>query len=144
MTPKHVRHFAAKHPPGTKCNPRIAEAVKQKTSDGRISCADAHKIAHQLMVSPADVGVCIDLLENRLSKCQLGLFGYRPQKKLIKPVEDVPPELDQAIEEMQVDNRIGCLSCWDIAERNGCSKVKVASVCETLNIKISFCQLGTF
>lgn len=144
MTQGQVGYFAAKHPPGTKCNPQIAELVKQKTSDNRITCVDAHKIAHQLIVSPAEVGVCIDLLENRLSKCQLGLFGYRPQKKLIKPVEDVPLDIGQAIEEMRVENRISCMSCWDIAKRFGCSKVKVASVCETLNIKISSCQLGTF
>jgi len=144
MARKPARHFAAKHPPGTTCDPEIAEAIKQKTTDGRITCADAHHIASQLNVSPAEVGVCIDLLENRLSQCQLGLFGYRPHKKLIKPVEDVPPELAQTIAELQAGNRISCMSCWDIAKRYGCSKVKVASVCETLNLKISSCQLGTF
>ncbi len=144
MARKPARHFAAKHPPGTTCNPQIAEAVKQKTSDGRITCTDAHDIAQQLKVSPAEVGRCVDLLEYRLSQCQLGLFGYRPQKKLIKPIQEVPPKLAQAIAELQMGNRISCISCWDIAEKFGSSKVKVASVCETLQIKISACQLGTF
>ncbi len=144
MNQEQVGYFAAKHPPGTICSPQIAQAVQQKTADGRITCVDAHKIAQQLSVSPAEVGVCVDLLENRLSKCQLGLFGYRPQKKLIKPVEKVPLELGQAIAGMQVDNRISCVACWDLAERFGCSRVEVASVCETLKIKIFSCQLGTF
>ncbi len=68
MAHEDAGHYAAKHPKGTKLNLKIAEPVKQKISDGRITCADAHAIAHNLKVTPAAVGVTIDLLECRIGK----------------------------------------------------------------------------
>ena len=144
MTHQDAGHYRAKHPTDTKLDPKIAEAIKQKTEDGRITCAAAHKIAGKLNVSPADVGVAIDLLEMRINKCQLGLFGYGAQKNAVKPAQRVSPELEEAIKSSLVNNRISCNSCWEIAERFGIAKIDVSAACEALELKIGPCQLGAF
>jgi len=143
MTHENAGHYAAKHPKGAKYNPQVAESIKQKTSAGKIACAAAHKIADDFDMAPAKVGVNIDLLEIRLSKCQLGLFGYGKQKK-IKPAISISPELEKAIKESVVEGCISCTDCWEAAIKAGCSKLDVSGACETLKIKISPCQLGAF
>jgi hypothetical protein len=144
MSHTDAGHYAAKHAPGIQINPQIAELVKQYTSNGRITCADAHTIAQELNVSPAEVGVIIDLLEIQLSTCQLGLFGYGPQKRIVQPAEHVSPKLKNALENAQRDNRLSCFSAWKFAERFGISRIDIAAACEALQVKISACQLGTF
>jgi len=144
MTHQDAGHYRAKHATDTKLDPKIAEAIKQKTEDGKITCASAHKISGKLNISPADVGVAIDLLEMRLKKCQLGLFGYGAKKNAVKPAQRVSPELEEAIKSSLVNNRISCLSCWEIAERIGIAKIDVSAACETLQARISSCQLGAF
>jgi hypothetical protein len=144
MTHENAGHYAAKHPEETRSNPQIAEALKQIISAGRITCAAAHKIAGNLHISPVEVGVNIDLLEIRLSKCQLGLFGYEKQKKIVKPTEHIDPKLEKVIKESISDGRISCAACWDAADKAGCSKLDVSGACETLKVKISSCQLGAF
>ncbi|MBW2340693.1 MAG: hypothetical protein JRF50_10190 [Deltaproteobacteria bacterium] len=144
MTHEDAGHYSAKHATDTKLDPKIAEAIRLKAVDGRITCAAAHKIAGKLVISPADVGVAIDLLEMRIEKCQLGLFGYGAQKNAVKPAQGVSPELQEAIKASLVNNRISCLSCWEIAERFGIARIDVSAACEALQIRISSCQLGAF
>ncbi|GBC60403.1 hypothetical protein DENIS_1355 [Desulfonema ishimotonii] len=144
MPHEYAGHYAAKHPPGTQPDPRIAEALNAKVRDGKISCAAAHSIAEELNVSPAQVGKNMDLLEMRLHKCQMGLFGYTPEKRLVRPAESVSPALEQAIRSAMRDNRIPCVECWAIAEKFGISRMEIANACEALNIKSSPCQIGAF
>jgi hypothetical protein len=144
MAHEDAGHYAAKHPEGSKSNPQIAEAIKQKITDGKITCAAAHKIADNFKVSPAEVGMNIDLLEIRLNKCQLGLFGYGKQKKAVKSDGNRLPELEKIIKKSVSDDRISCASCWDISKKTGTSKLDVSNTCEALKIKITPCQLGTF
>jgi hypothetical protein len=144
MSHENAGHYAAKHAPGTQLNSQIAEFVKQRTSDGKITCTNAHRIATELNVSPAEVGVTIDLLESQISKCQLGLFGYGQKKRIVQPAEQVSPELKQAIEEVQTDNCLSCLSSWELAKQFGISRIDIAAACEALGVKIVSCQLGTF
>lgn len=144
MAHEDAGHYAAKHPPEIKLNPQIAEAVKGKVLDGRITCAAAHKIARKLDIPPAEVGVTVDLLETRISQCQLGLYGYGTKKKIVKPAESVSPQLEKAINESLVNNCLPCLSCWEIAKRFGIARMNVSAACETLKVKIYSCQLGSF
>ena len=144
MTHEDAGHNAAKHPRGTELNTKLAEALKGKSRDGQITCAAAHRIARELEVSPADVGVALDLLELRIGKCQLGLFGYGPQKKAVKPAEKVSPKLEEALRKSVVDNRVSCLSCWEIARGLSLVRMDVCAACESLNIKIVSCQIGAF
>jgi hypothetical protein len=144
MTHEDAGHYAAKHPPEKKLNQEIAEAVNLKAVNGKISCAAAHKIAGSLKVPPAEVGIAIDLLEMRINRCQMGLYGYTPEKRIVKPAEKVSPELEKAILEALVSNRLPCAAAWEIAGKFGISKMKVSSACERLKIRISACQLGAF
>lgn len=137
-------HYTAKHPEGMEVNPQIATQIKTNLVDGRISCAAAHKIAEELQVSPADVGVTIDLLEVRITQCLLGLFGYSPNKRIVVPAEHVSPELQQALEEAMDEKGLSCVAAWGLAKQRNISKLDISSACEALKIKITSCQLGTF
>ncbi|MBW2650282.1 MAG: hypothetical protein JRC66_04570, partial [Deltaproteobacteria bacterium] len=95
MTHEDAGHYAAKHAAGTRTDPGVEEAVRDKIKDGHITCASAHKIALDLEVTPAEVGVAVDLMEARLSRCQLGLFGYTPDRRIVKPANEVSPELEK-------------------------------------------------
>ncbi|MBW2544167.1 MAG: hypothetical protein JRD43_01580 [Deltaproteobacteria bacterium] len=144
MTHEDAGHYAAKHAAGTRPAPGIEEAVRDEIKDGHITCAAIHKIAGDLKVIPAEVGVAVDLMEARLSRCQMGLFGYTPDRRIVEPASEVSPELEAAIRKSLVDGRITCLSCWGIAEEFGITKMDVASACETLQLRIFSCQIGAF
>ena len=144
MTHEDAGHYAAKHAAGTEPAAEITEAVRDKIKDGHISCAAMHKIAGDLKTKPSEVGVAVDLMEARLNKCQMGLFGYTPDRRIVKPASEVSPELEEAIRNALVDGRIKCLSCWEIAKDFGIAKMDVASACETLHVRIFSCQLGAF
>lgn len=144
MTHEDAGHYAKKHPAEQKVKPEITAAVKQRASDGALSCVAAHKIAVDLGVPPAEIGVGIDLLELRIVKCQLGLYGYRPEKKVVKPAETVSEALEGAIRESLVEGRLSCKAAWDIAKRFGIAKMEVSSACDAMKIKMFSCQLGAF
>ncbi len=144
MAHKDSGHYMGKHPSDTKIDSRIAEALKKRISEGKIACEAAHEVAQALGVPPLDVGVVIDLLEIKISKCQQGLFGYGSRRKVDKPQTDMSSQMKAAIEELSVDNHLSCSSAWEIAKRLGESKIAVMSACDLLKVKLSSCQLGTF
>jgi hypothetical protein len=144
MTHEDAGHYAAKHPPGTRPDPAIAAAVLTRTENGLITCTDAHRIARDLDVSPARVGAAIDLLEKRIARCQLGLFGYAPERKILKPAESVAPELAAALKQRAVKERVSCLDCWEVAAAFAVARMDAAAACEFLGLRIRPCQLGAF
>ncbi len=144
MTHKDRGHYAGKHPEDQKVNPEVTEAVKQTSSDGEISCAEAFRIAEDFNVPPGEVGFAIDSLEITMVKCQLGLYGYQPEKRIVKPAESVSDNLEEAIREALKEGRLPCRAAWDIAKSMGKRKMEISSACEALKIKISRCQLGAF
>jgi hypothetical protein len=74
----------------------------------------------------------------------LGLFGYRPGKKAIKPKSPQSRDLEEAIHLALVEKKLSCRAAWDIAHRFNVPKMAVSAACEALNIKIKPCQLGAF
>jgi len=144
MTKEKDGHFARKHPSESNTNPRVINALKQRASDGGIPCAVAFDIASDLKVTPELVGKAADLLELRLRKCQMGLFGYEPNKRIVKPAETVSKELEARIGENLTEGRLPCEKAWEIARESGLTKMGVSSACEHLGIKITACQLGAF
>ena len=144
MTHEDRGHYAAKHPPGRSTDQKIVDALTSAVSDNTIPCAAAFRIAVELDESPGEVGFTIDTLEYTITKCQLGLFGYGPEKKKVKPAESVSSALEDAIRKALINDRLPCAAAWDIAERFGLGKLSVSSASETLGIKISPCQLGAF
>lgn len=144
MAHEDAGHYAAKHPEGTEVDPEINQKLQKKIIEGKISCAAAHAIAGELKVAPEQVGIAIDLMEARIHKCQLGLFGYQPEKCIVKPAENPSAEVTSAINAQLVDGRIACRQCWELADTLGIRKMDASSVCEGIGVKINKCQLGAF
>jgi hypothetical protein len=136
--------YAAKHPEGRILNKKIAEAVRKRAANGEINCADASAIAENFRVDMLEIGVTIDLLEIRLKRCQLGLFGFGQKKVIVEPAAEVSKGLEKAIRGNLADGRLPCIAAWDIADRAGIARMAVSSACEALKIKIKPCQLGAF
>jgi hypothetical protein len=128
---------------GSELNERIAASIRDRVRDNGIACAEAHDIATKLKVDPAEVGTVIDLLEVRINKCQLGLFQHE-KDDAAGMTDKIGPELESAIKSSLVDGRLKCADAWDISKRLGLSRRAVGTACETIKIKISVCQLGTF
>ncbi len=144
MIDQKNNQFEAKHQGEAQINNIIKNEILKQNKDGELPCFVAFKIANELRVSPAEVGKTVDLLNFRLTKCQLGLFGYKPQKKIIKAKEPENQSLKKAIHDGLVEGRLPCINAWEIASGFNIHKMMVSSACEALNIKITKCQLGAF
>jgi len=136
--------FAQKHGLDAKPDILIKNDIINRSKDNKIPCAVAFEIAKELKVSTDAVGMTVDLINYRLEKCQLGLFGYQPNKKIVKPQNKVSEDLKDAISDALVQGRLSCKSAWDIASRFEVHKMKVSGACEAMGIKIKHCQLGAF
>ena len=88
--------------------------------------------------------MALDLMDVRLTRCQLGLFGYTPQKRIVKPAATWDPALEEDIRKALRDGRLPCEAAWAIARRHGLPRLDVGNVCEALGIKVRPCQLGAF
>jgi len=144
MAHEDAGHYAAKHP-GGKIDKAIAAAIAGKEKEGRITCVAAHAIAKKQVCSPKVVGMNIDLLEKRIRRCQLGLFGYDlKKKKAVKPAALVTKTLKTAIRKAMDGNCITCQTAWELAKHMGLTRLEVSSACEAMKVKISSCQLGAF
>ena len=93
---------------------------------------------------PAEVGATADRLGIRLTTCQLGLFGYSPDKKIVAPAAVVEPELEQAIRAKLTGGRLACRDAWALAQAYRRTKLALSAACEALEVKIKPCQLGAF
>ena len=144
MTHQDAGHYAAKHPEAT-LDPQLEKSILSRAENGRISCAAAHLIAAEQECSPKTVGMNIDLLEMRLHRCQLGLFGHgKGKSKTVASASNVKNELEEAIGKVTVDRHISCENAWRVAKKLAITKMEVAAACERLGIKIKPCQLGAF
>jgi hypothetical protein len=144
MTRENESHYGKKHPAGTTPDARIANAVRSRASEGRLACTVAFQIAQELSVQSVEVGRTADLLEVRIIKCQLGLFGYDPPKRIVNPAPSVDPLLGKAIHAGLVNDRLPCATAFSLAERFSIPRMTVSSACETLGIRVTACQLGAF
>ena len=144
MKRQNGKKFSDKHGTDTQIDSRIKDALGQKTQNNEVPCAVAFEIAEALQVSPADVGKTSDLLELELVKCQLGLFGYKPDKKIVTPKAAENPDLEHAIRASLIDGKLPCRAAWEIAGSHGLSKMAISAICEHLGIKVKPCQLGAF
>jgi len=143
MTHEDKGHYANKHQ-GKNIDETISNKINLLVDNGNLSCAAAHRIARELNISPRDIGVQTDLLEYRISQCQLGLFGYSSGKKKIDPDIEVSQNLMDALNKAACDNRISCSQCWEIASAMKMKKLDIGSACEKKDVRIKPCQLGAF
>jgi hypothetical protein len=145
MTSHDRGHYSKKHPVEKKIDPAIAKAVEDKTKDKKLTCAAAFKIADTCGTTPGEVGFTADMLEIRIVRCQMGIFGYEPDNKAVKPMDTIPEALEKAIrDKLNKDGRLTCAFAWEITKNFNMPKMHVSSACEKLGIKIKPCQLGAF
>lgn len=143
MTHEDRGHYARKHA-GQDKDADICARITHFSDHGGIPCALAHRVARDSGISPGQAGVQIDLLELRITACQMGLFGYGPGVKKFDPDFVVPPNLAAALENAADDGRISCSRCWQIARKLKFKKLAIGSACEKLGLRIKPCQLGAF
>ncbi len=117
----------------------------KNASDGEeISCENAFTVIENTGVLPLDVGKLINKMDMKITRCQLGLFGYKPEKKILKPADSVSEQLSSSIMQYVNNGRIICADVWKVADSNGITRIEAASACEKLSFKIKKCQLGAF
>ncbi len=117
--------------------------ILENLEEGKLPCERAFAIARKLRVKPLAVGQKADEMGIKISRCQLGLFGYAG-KKLIAPMAEIPPKLEEEIKRRSKEGRLTCAGAWAIARKLNRSKLEVSSAAETLDIHIIQCQLGCF
>jgi len=144
MTTTLGKGLSEKHAAGDRPDAAIEREIRRRTKDLHLPCAVAFKIASDLDASPAAVGKTADLTGYRLVKCQLGLFGYEPEKKIVKAKPSQHPDLEAAVREALIRDRLPCKAAWEIAARFGLSKMSISGIVEGMGIKIKPCQLGAF
>ena len=144
MTRTKGQKFSDKHGPSASVDNAIKDGVLAKAKSGELPCAVAFKIAAEVNAPPAEVGKAVDMLDFRLVKCQLGLFGYQPNKKIVTPKAPEDPDLEKAIRTAFKAGRLSCRDAWGIAQKFQIPKMAVSAACEALKIKIKPCQLGAF
>ncbi len=137
-------HFAAKHPAGTTVPSEVKAGLEARIEKGCITCAAAHAVARALSIHPEGVGQAIDLLEGRIEKCQLGLFGYGARKKIVDAGQAVDPKIRETILAASLNGCLTCGDAWTIAERLAVPRLAIGTACESLGIKVVRCQLGAF
>ena len=138
------KSFSTKHESDEKPDTSIKNEILNRTKNEKIPCAVAFEISKVLQISPAKVGKTADLMNFKLTKCQLGLFGYQPNKKIVKPQDSINVDVKDAVIDALVQERLSCKQAWDIASRLQVSKMTVSGACETMGIKIKDCQIGAF
>jgi hypothetical protein len=144
MTRDKSQKFSEKHGPEATVDNLIKEKIQEKAKGGELPCAVAFKIADEINRPPAEIGKTADLMDSRIVKCQLGLFGYKPEKKIVKakfPDDDV---LVDAIRAALKDEVLSCRDAWEIAGKFQVTKMTISAACEALKVKIKPCQLGAF
>lgn len=122
----------------------LEKEIMSRVTDNELSCVAAFEIAGKLHIPESDIGAAADRLKLKLVNCQLGLFGYKPDKKIVKAEETVSAELKAAISNSLEDGRLSCIKAWGIAAKLKIQRFSVSCACETLKIKIKECQLGAF
>lgn len=143
MTHEDRGNYADKHP-GKTTDPVMVEKLETLRQQNQITCAAAHRAATELDVSPSDIGVQMDLMELRLVKCQLGLFGHTSDAGPVDKDIQVPNDLKARLVNTAREGRISCKDSWDIAGEFKISRKDMGAACEKLGLRIKPCQLGAF
>jgi hypothetical protein len=138
------KYFSTKYGPDEKPDTSIKNEILKQTKNEKVPCAVAFEIAKALQISPETVGKTADLMNFKLTKCQLGLFGYQPKKKIIKPQDSIKADVKDAVSDALVQGSLSCKRAWDIASRLHVRKMTVSAACEVMGVKIKDCQIGAF
>ena len=126
----------------------LKQAMLERLEDGRLPCNQAFAIAQTVGYEPLHVGLTANDEGMRISRCQLGLFGYGPKAegkhKIVTPMEDVPERLAARLRAEAGEDGITCSGVWKAADGLGIRRMEACSACEAMGIKVTRCQLGCF
>ncbi len=128
----------------------MTDAVRERLApyreEGRIPCACAMEIAISCGAPTTAIGEAADRLGIRVSECQLGLFGYEVygEKRWVRRLGTIPRAVEEAIRAAQAGESLSCAAAWRLADDRGLPRLLMGSVAETLNVRVSDCQLGCF
>jgi hypothetical protein len=127
---------------------RIYQAMLERLEDGKLPCNQAHAIAQILEVEPLTVGFAANEADIRISRCQLGLFGFGPKKegkhKIVHAMDSVPERLAARLRANADEGSITCTAIWEAADGLGYKRIEASSAAEAMGLKVSRCQLGCF
>lgn len=141
---EYKSNFADKHPPSTVVDEALKRKLLEEVKDGAFPCRRAEQLASDLGISLAKIGQALDILGIKIVYCQLGLFGYPKQGRIVQPAPAVAPAIAETIKKSLVSGHLPCDRAWKIAEEFKVPRIEVASACEGMKIKIKPCQLGAF
>ena len=144
MSTKKGKTYSQKHDQNLLPDPMIEKEMHKRATNQEIPCALAFEIAGDLGMTTMAVGQTADLMNIAVVKCQLGLFGYKPENKIIKAQDTSNQSLKDAIIESAENNRLSCKRAWQIAVQFNINKLVVGNVSQANGIKIKSCQLGAF
>jgi hypothetical protein len=121
-------------------------AIQDAQEGGKLPCATAHRLCRENSWSPSQLGEEANRLTVKITFCQLGLFGYKAfgQKGPVQRFSQVPDDVAAAITAVSADGKVPCDALWKIAEQRGLPRVAIGCAAETLDLKVSPCQLGCF
>ncbi len=127
---------------------RLHHVMSVRTKDGRLPCSHAFVIARDLGINPLKVGLAANEAGVRISRCQLGLFGYGPKAegkhKIVHAMEEVPERLAARLRAEAKGEKLTCRAVWRVADGLGFQRLEASSAVEAMGLKVSRCQLGCF
>lgn len=127
---------------------KLMQALRDRLEDGRLPCNQAFAVAQTLGIDPLTVGMTANEAGIRVSRCQLGLFGYGPKAqgkhKIVRPMDEVPERLAARLRAEAEGDGITCTAVWKAADGLGFKRIEASSAVEAMGLKVSRCQLGCF
>ena len=127
---------------------RLEQAIQERLDNDHLPCNQAFAIAQILNLDPLTVGFAANDADIRISRCQLGLFGYGPKAegkhKIVHAMDEVPERLAARLRSVSEGEAITCAAIWQVADGLGFKRLEASSAVEAMGLKVSRCQLGCF
>jgi len=126
----------------------LQDRVRAAANDDQLPCALAHKLAGEWVVMPEALGAAAKEVGIRITRCQMGLFGYGPKGtpsyRVVRAADHFPEDLAVEAKAALVDGRLPCSAAWALARRHDLTYRRMGDVLEALGLKVKPCQLGQF
>jgi hypothetical protein len=110
----------------------LRNRLQESAVGGSLPCAAAHELAESCATPPRVVGETAD---------GYGAFG---EKRWTRRLTAIPTELERDVRRVCVDGQLSCVQAWRFADERCLPRLLFGSVAETLDVRISGCQLGCF
>ena len=126
----------------------LQDRVRAAANDDQLPCVWAHDLPSKWRMTPEALGTVAKEVGIRITRCQMGLFGYGSKGtfsyRVVQAVAHVPEDLTAEVQAALVDGRLPCRAAWALARRHGLTYRQMGDVLEALGLKVKPCQLGQF